>query len=81
MPAERGGAAWQMHGVRAQMRQEFPAALDRQRALSESLISAVTRTRPARAPAARVRCRAGRHCCWGSATTSIAWSVVGTSPP
>lgn len=50
MPAKRGGAKWQIHGVRAQMRQEFPVALYRQRALIESLISAVKRKLSARAP-------------------------------
>jgi hypothetical protein len=50
IPAQRGGAAWQMHGVRAQTRQECPAALDRRRALIESLTSAVKRQLSARAP-------------------------------
>jgi Transposase DDE domain len=50
MLAKRGGASWKIHGVRAQMRQEFPAALYRQRALIESLISAVKRKLSARAP-------------------------------
>jgi hypothetical protein len=50
IPAKRGGAASKLHGVRAQMRQEFPAALSRRRALIERLISAVKRQRSARAP-------------------------------
>lgn len=50
MPAKRGGAAWKIHGVRAQRRQEFPAVLYRQRALIESLIFAVKRQLSARAP-------------------------------
>ena len=50
IPATRGGAAWKIHGVRAQRRQEVPAAWYRQHAVSESLISAVKRKRSARAP-------------------------------
>jgi len=50
IPAKRGGAAWQIHGIRAQMRQEFPVGLYRRRALIESLISAVKRKLSARAP-------------------------------
>jgi hypothetical protein len=50
IPAKRGGADWRLQGVRAQMRQEFPAHLYRRRALIESLISAVKRKLSARAP-------------------------------
>jgi Transposase DDE domain/Transposase domain (DUF772) len=50
IPAKRGGAAWKIHGVRAQMRQEFPAALYRRRALIETFISVVKRKLSARAP-------------------------------
>ena len=50
IPAKRGRAEWQIHGVRAHMRQDFPVALYRQRALIESLISAVKRKLSARAP-------------------------------
>jgi hypothetical protein len=50
IPAKRGGAGWTIHGVRAQMRQEFPAALYRRRALIERLLSAVKRQLSARAP-------------------------------
>jgi hypothetical protein len=50
IPATRGGAAGQMPGVRARMRQECPTDLSRRRALIERLISAVTRQRSARAP-------------------------------
>jgi hypothetical protein len=50
IPAKRGGAAWTMHGVRAHMRQAFPAALYRRRALVERLISAVKRKLSDRAP-------------------------------
>ena len=49
IPAKRGGAKWQIHGVRAQMRRDFPVVLYRQRALIESLISAVKRKLSARA--------------------------------
>jgi hypothetical protein len=31
IPAKRGGARWQIHGVRAQIRREFPAHLYRRR--------------------------------------------------
>jgi hypothetical protein len=41
IPAKRDGAGWRIHGLRAQMRQEFPAHLYRRRALIESLISAI----------------------------------------
>jgi len=50
IPAKRGGAAWRVQGVRAQMRQEFPAHLYRRRSLIESLISAVKRKLSPRAP-------------------------------
>jgi len=50
IPAKRGGAGWQIQGVRAQMRQDFPVELYRQRALVESEISAVKRKQSARAP-------------------------------
>ena len=50
IPAKRGGAAWRIQGVRAQMRQECPADLYRRRALIERPISAVKRKRSARAP-------------------------------
>jgi hypothetical protein len=50
IPAKRGGAEWHIKGVRAQMRQEFPAHLYRRRSLIESVISAVKRKLSARAP-------------------------------
>lgn len=50
IPAKRGGANWRIQGVRAQMRQAFPADLYSRRALIESLISAVKRKLSARAP-------------------------------
>ena len=50
IPARRGKAAWCRQGVRAQMRAAFPAAPDGQRALAESVISAVKRKLSARAP-------------------------------
>jgi hypothetical protein len=50
IPAKRGGSNWRIQGIRAQMRQEFPADLYSRRALIESLISAVKRKLSARAP-------------------------------
>jgi hypothetical protein len=50
IPAKRGAATWHIHGIRAQMRQEFPAPLYRRRSLIESVISAVKRKLSARAP-------------------------------
>jgi hypothetical protein len=50
MPAKRGTADWQIAGIRAQMRQQFPAELSRPRALAESLFSSLKRTLSARAP-------------------------------
>ena len=50
IPAKRGGAEWQIQGVRAQMRQNFPVHLYRRRSLVESIISAVKRKLSARAP-------------------------------
>jgi DDE family transposase len=50
IPAKRGGAGWQIQGVRAHMRQDFPFDLYRQRALIESVISVVKRKLSARAP-------------------------------
>jgi hypothetical protein len=55
MPAKRGGTAWQMQGVRAEIRQAFPAPLYCRRALIESRISAVNRKLSARAPDRSVR--------------------------
>ena len=50
IPAKRGKKTWHLHGVRAQMRAEFPAAAYGQRALIESIFSAVKRKLSARAP-------------------------------
>jgi hypothetical protein len=50
IPAKRGGTTWQIQGIRAEMRQDFPAALYRRRSLIESVISAVTRKLSTRAP-------------------------------
>jgi Transposase DDE domain len=50
MPAKRGKADWHMTGMRAHMRQQFPAERCRQRALAESLFSSVKRELSARAP-------------------------------
>jgi hypothetical protein len=49
IPVKRGGADWRIQGVRAQMRQAFPAHLYRRRALIESLTSVVKRKLSARA--------------------------------
>jgi hypothetical protein len=50
IPAKRGRADWQRQGVRAQMQAEFPRALYSQRALVESVFSAVKRKLSSRAP-------------------------------
>lgn len=50
IPAKRGKAAWRIQGARAQMRAAFPQALYGQRALVESVFSAVKRKLSARAP-------------------------------
>jgi hypothetical protein len=50
IPAKRGGAKWHIQGIRAQMRQAFPAHLYRRRSIIESVISAVKRKLSARAP-------------------------------
>jgi Transposase domain (DUF772) len=50
MPAKRGGAAWKIDGVQAQMGQEFSAALHRQRAFIESRICAAKGKLSVRAP-------------------------------
>ncbi len=50
IPAKRGAATWHIQGIRAHMRQEFPAHLYRRRSLIESVISTVKRKRSARAP-------------------------------
>jgi Transposase DDE domain/Transposase domain (DUF772) len=55
IPAKRGGADWRIQGVRAQMRQDFPAPLYRRRSLIESVISAVKRKLSARAPGRTLR--------------------------
>ena len=50
IPAKRGKADWRRQGVRAQMQAEFPHALYSQRALVESVFSAVKRKLSSRAP-------------------------------
>lgn len=50
IPAIRGKRTWQAHGVRARLRARFPRRLYAQRALVESVISAVKRKLSARAP-------------------------------
>jgi hypothetical protein len=45
----RGTRTWQLQGVRAQMRADFPVAPSRQRALIASIFSAPKRNRSARA--------------------------------
>jgi hypothetical protein len=50
IPAKRGKTTWQVQGYRAQMRAAFPRRLYRQRALVESVFSAVKRKLSARAP-------------------------------
>jgi hypothetical protein len=50
IPAKRGKPTWQVHGYRAMMRTAFPSHLYRQRALVESVFSAVKRKLSARAP-------------------------------
>ena len=50
IPAKRGKAGWQIHGIRAQMRKRFPRRRYGQRSLIESVFSAVKRKLSARAP-------------------------------
>jgi hypothetical protein len=50
IPAERGTPSWQLQGIRAQMRANFPTARYRQRALVESVFSAAKRKLSSRAP-------------------------------
>jgi DDE family transposase/transposase-like protein DUF772 len=50
IPAVRGKRSWRPQGVRAQMRASFPRRLYAQRALIESVVSAVKRKLSARAP-------------------------------
>jgi hypothetical protein len=50
IPAKRGKASWHVQGYRAKMRSDFPKHLYRQRALVESVFSAVKRKLSARAP-------------------------------
>ncbi|HEU5347646.1 MAG TPA: transposase, partial [Ktedonobacterales bacterium] len=49
IPAKRGKQTWRLHGIRAQMRANFPAVPYRQRALVESVFSATKRKLSARA--------------------------------
>jgi DDE family transposase len=49
IPAKRGKRTWRLHGIRAQMRANFPAVAYRQRALIESVFSATKRKLSARA--------------------------------
>ena len=59
IPAKRGKANWRVQGTRARMRTDFPKARYSQRALVESVISAVKRKLSARAPGRLLvmRCR------------------------
>ena len=50
IPAKRGKATWRAQGYRAVMRDAFPSGVYRQRALVESVFSAVKRKLSARAP-------------------------------
>jgi hypothetical protein len=50
IPAKRGKATWHLHGIRAQMRADFPHQLYRQRAGVETLFSTTKRKLSARAP-------------------------------
>jgi len=55
IPAKRGKKTWRIHGVRAEMRQQFPRRIYRRRALIESLFSSVKRKLSARAPGRSLR--------------------------
>lgn len=50
IPAKRGKSTWQLQGIRAQMRANFPIVRYRQRALVESVFSAAKRKLSSRAP-------------------------------
>ncbi len=50
IPAKRGKSTWQFHGIRAQMRANFPTARYRPRTLVESVFSAAKRKLSSRAP-------------------------------
>lgn len=50
IPAKRGKKTWRIHGVRAEMRQNFPRRQYGQRALVETVFSTVKRKLSARAP-------------------------------
>ncbi len=50
IPAKRGKPTWRLHGIRAQMRANFPTARYRPRTLVESVFSAAKRKRSSRAP-------------------------------
>ena len=62
IPAKRGKSTWQFHGIRAQMRANFPAARYRPRTLVESVFSAAKR-------------KLSRRCSWASRTPSTAFVV------
>jgi hypothetical protein len=50
IPVKRGKSTWQLHGLRAQMRANFPTARYRPRTLVESVFSAAKRKLSSRAP-------------------------------
>ncbi len=50
IPARRGKRTWRIHGVRAEMRRDFPRRQYSRRALVETVISVVKRKLSARAP-------------------------------
>ena len=50
IPAKRGKKTWRLHGVRAEMRRNFPRRPYARRALVETVFSTVQRKLSARAP-------------------------------
>jgi Transposase DDE domain len=71
-PAKRGKKSWKIHGVRAQMRADFPRATYARRSLIETSSLSPNANYPAALPAEPCLCRSARLCCSALLTTSIA---------
>ena len=76
IPAKRGKSTWQLHGIRAQMRANFPAARYRQRARwSRASSPPPSASSPHGRPVVCPSPSTSRCCSWASPTTSTAFVV------
>src|SRR5262249_41299278 len=64
IPAKRGKKAWKIHGVRAQMRADFPRQKCCRRALIETVFSVAKPNLPCRAPGRCLLTQRRKPCSW-----------------